>query len=238
MAAITNREYADLIADAADKLVNAVVDEAGYADLVFAATNLWTEGGLSMPQLAANMSNVLGNWNAFTLEWRNWLSGTATGGYDSDGTPTTGVAPHGGYYPLRNGLGDTFYVPSQAKVLSDTAKGDKGDPADTDVTFFVQGLIGAGELFMAFMAPVAMEFDMVNAAARALAAPAGGLVQQMKKNGTNINTITWSTGNVNAVITTTALTLAKGDRLTFHNAGSMDMSLSDVMYSFPGLNVE
>ena len=72
---------------------------------------------ISNSALALQMSELLDLWRVRELQFRDWLSGTATGGPFSDGT-----------YPLQSYLEETFYVKSPA-ALADLVVGPAGGAA-------------------------------------------------------------------------------------------------------------
>lgn len=98
-----------------------VTDEAGFATDLAALFVEWTaEGseGFPTPALALRVATLLANWNTNQLQFRAWWVGPADGGFTSDGT-----VAGGGYYPLTDGLGNTRYLPSPAKMLGDVERG-------------------------------------------------------------------------------------------------------------------
>lgn len=84
-------------------------------------------------QLAQQLTDLMTNWNSFVDNLRVWEAGTVTGGFNSDGSASDNVAPHGGYYVLSDNVGNTYYVPCPAKMTHDLAKGDPG--ADSGMSF-------------------------------------------------------------------------------------------------------
>lgn len=75
------------------------------------------------PILAAAVSNAVNTLQASPAELLTWSAGTVTGGYNADGTPSDGVPPHGGYYPVTGEGGAVTYIPSRAKMIADLSLG-------------------------------------------------------------------------------------------------------------------
>lgn len=199
---------------------------------------------ISNAQLAQQMSDLIAGWNAFMLQHRQWLAGTITGGFNADGSASNNIAPNGGYYPLNDGVGNTYYVKCPAKQVSDVMKGDKGNAADADISFFMTGLIGPSERFMVYDSPISATYDMTKCQIYAENASAGTAIIQLQKAlqatptvWTPINTITFSAGVNKPVVSAGNITLAAGDRLGFFGPSTMDGSLSDITWSLPGTNV-
>jgi hypothetical protein len=129
--ALTLPEFSLLFADIINKHHTGVYNEAQMAAAVEDAFEQWITDGYSLTQFVAAFSSAVANWNVLLPQWRAWLVGTATGGYNENGTVSNGIPPNGGYYPLANGLGQTFYIASPQKNMSLTAEGAPGaDGAD------------------------------------------------------------------------------------------------------------
>ncbi|WDS38270.1 tail fiber protein [Caulobacter phage TMCBR3] len=81
------------------------------------------------PVLAKDVALATKTLQESPEEFQAWASGTLTGGYNADGSPSNGVAPNGGYYPitLPGDDGTRIFIKSPAKIVSGTLKGDTGD---------------------------------------------------------------------------------------------------------------
>jgi lysophospholipase L1-like esterase len=128
--ALTTGEFVAILYDL---LVSAgLTPPEGWEEDLEAAVEGWTDTdgaeGFNVPGLNLKVASTLSNVAAVPQQMRAWWLGTATGGYTAAGVPVPpGGSPDGGYYPLRDGTGKTTYLPSPAKVISGTQKGDKGD---------------------------------------------------------------------------------------------------------------
>lgn len=102
--------------------------------------------------LAAKISALLVDWQNREDELLAWQSGSALGGYRSNGTVASPVNndPQAGYYPLTNALGIKQYVACPAKLLS----GAVGSNTDT-----IDG-------FHASQTPAANQIPVFNSAGR------------------------------------------------------------------------
>ena len=73
---------------------------------------------LSFSQLVTNMQTLLSQWYSLLAMEQVWASGTASGGYHSDGTASNGPNDtNAGYYPLPTANNGIVYQPCPAKQL-------------------------------------------------------------------------------------------------------------------------
>ena len=71
--------------------------------------------------LTTAVSTLVQSDQEITYQFLDIVNGSATGGYNADGTVSNNVAPNGGYYPINDRLGVTHYLPSIAKLLARTS---------------------------------------------------------------------------------------------------------------------
>lgn len=119
---LTNAQFALALAAAIDDFHNGVTDEAGLAAAVDPLLDGWALGGASVATAAKLSSDAVAGLNTFVEQAVDWYAGTDTGGPDSDG-----------FYPLTDTAGNTYSVPSPAKLIADlggiTPKGHVADVA-------------------------------------------------------------------------------------------------------------
>lgn len=103
--ALTNAEFALAFGAALDDFHNAVTTESEFVTVYEALLNEWALGGVAVARSAALASEAITGLNTFLEEARDWYAGTADGGPNSDGL-----------YPLTDSVGNTYLVPSPAKI--------------------------------------------------------------------------------------------------------------------------
>ena len=141
--ALTNAEFATAFAAVLDDFKNNVITEAGLVTASQALFDQWVLGGASVATAAKLSSEAIASLNTFLEQSIDWYAGTATGGPDSDGL-----------YPLTDTAGNTYSVPSPAKLIADlggiTPKGHVADVASLPASgnaigdfYTVAGVAGA-----------------------------------------------------------------------------------------------
>lgn len=187
----------------------------------------------TLEELAARQDTITNNMITFTQQLRDWMAGTVLGGYNSDGTVSDGVAPHGGYWPLSNGL-VTYYVQSPAKMVHDTMKGDKGDNASQDFAIDVVGTFGPSEYMGGFIAPIAATYNPSGSYATAGVAPTSSFVVTIKKNGAAWGTITYSAGSTTGTVAISSPTVVAGDIIDYYGPATPDATFTHFKHTLRG----
>lgn len=99
------------------------------------------------------------------------------------------------------------------------------------VSAFCNGKPAASEVVLAAVAPYAFTIAQANCSAKAQVAATGSTVFQLKKNGTNVCTLTFSaSGTVATIGTVSSGTVAAGDVLTIVAPGTADATLADIAF--------
>ena len=219
---ISNDAFSAGLADAVAAF-HAGGTEATLSAAILTLLNDWAGLQVSNPALAAQMSNLVASWNGRELEFRDWVGGSATGGPSNNGL-----------YPMTNGLGVTSQVPCPAKLAAVIAKGDPGLDAKTDVAFWFQGQIGAGEVLARFVAPGAMAFSVAACRANAKGAPAMVRTIALTKNGAAWASVAWTSGQNAGAWTIASPALAGGDIVEVIAPTPQDTAFTDISMTLAG----
>ncbi|MCA6346711.1 MAG: hypothetical protein IM622_13255 [Phenylobacterium sp.] len=125
-------DYVNALVAQGVTLSNATAFKTTFANQLTA----WLGGEDAIPaDLAYRLTEALARINAETASRLDWLTGTTTGGPNSDG-----------YYAATAPDGSIFLFPCLAKILAATAKGDPAGVAFTFVTGVTDADPGAGGL--------------------------------------------------------------------------------------------
>lgn len=99
------------------------------------------------------------------------------------------------------------------------------------VSAFCNGKPAASEVVLGAVAPYAFTIAQANCSAKAQVAATGSTVFQLKKNGTNVCTLTFSAaGTVAAIGAVSSGSVAAGDVLTIVAPGTADATLADIAF--------
>lgn len=133
---LTTTQFADDYVDALVAQGVALDDAAAFKTTFATQLTDWLGGGDAIPaDLAYRLTIALGRMNAETVSRLDWLTGTATGGPNSDG-----------YYEATEPDGTVVPYPCLAKIVEATAKGDPGGVSFTFSTTTTDSDPGAGTL--------------------------------------------------------------------------------------------
>lgn len=178
----------------------------------------------TLPELAERLDTVTNNMVTFTQQLRDWMAGTPTGGPNGDGK-----------YPLSNGL-TTILLECPAKMVSDTMKGDKGENARQDISFFLPNVSAPSELRAAFLVPNDTLFDPANSAARSHVDRSGApeSTYVLRKQGAPWGTITFAAGSQVGVVAIASPATVKGELIELLAPVSFDNTLVDVTITLAG----
>lgn len=184
------------------------------------------------------VTNLITKWTAHDEDFSNWLAGTITGGFNQDGTPSNGVAPNGGYYPLRNASGQSLYFPCPAKLASQMMR---GDDATTDIPFNALGVMSANEMLGGIIfVGNDTTLDASRSKGLCLGVPASERVITVKRTRAGVTvdmaTVTFAAGSDTAVVAITAPDLKQGDLIRFYAPPTHDAAFTDVFITLAGSN--
>lgn len=196
---------------------------------------------------APSISDVLtATYNLVTLfdgredEMRAWWAGTATGGYNADGTLSDGLTGHGGYYPMTNSAGVVIYFPCLDYLRSVMAK---GHDAQTGLNFSIMGPWNTSELLEMVTAPTQMSVDPLKVKGICLNAPTANATLTISKIGTdgaitaNWGTVTFYAGSrTSTFVNITNGSLLAGEALALYAPAAADATFMNFSIALPGVN--
>lgn len=167
-------------------------------------------------------------------EMRAWWTGTATGGFNADGTPSDGQSGHGGYYRMTNSAGVVRYFPCIDLLRSLMLR---GRDAQTGINFSTVGLWNTNELLEIVPCPGTMTVDTAKVSGYCLTPPTADVVLKLQRNGVDWGTVTFHAGSHNQVTATFSDTAINGgDAVILYAPSTADATFLNFAISIPGVN--